>query len=111
VNAALWSAIPSTIAILITAGAALASQRAAAKASVKNAEVTSRTSIETLAFERAKSYYTDTIDRQVRDISDLEGDVATLKQQAGVQAQEIRDLRSELDIAKRALRRAFPDEA
>ena len=68
-----------------------------------------RMDIECEAFDRAKGYYTDTIDRQEREIQGLEADVVTLKGQVVTAQSEIRDLRAELDTAKRTLRRAFPD--
>lgn len=109
-DAALATSIGSIAVALIAAAAALASQRAAAKASVRNTDTTSRAAIEAEAFERAKSYYTDTIDRQDREIHELEGDVAGLKAKVREQGEEIQQLRTELQTAKNALRLAFPDE-
>lgn len=102
-DAALATSIGSAVVAGIAGLSAFASQRAAAKASIRNTDTTSRTAIEAEAFERAKSFYTDTIDRQAHEIAELEGDVAALKD-------EVRGLRTELDTAKRALRLAFPDE-
>ena len=101
--------IASVVVAVIAAGAAVASQRAAANASVRNTTSTTRTDIEREAFDRAKGYYTDTIDRQHNEIQDLEADVVALKGQVADAQSEIRDLRAELDTAKRTLRRAFPD--
>lgn len=76
---------------------------------MKNTQSTNRTDIEREAFDRAKGYYTDTIDRQAAEINNLEADVVDLKGQVSAAQKEIRDLRAELDTAKRTLRRAFPD--
>lgn len=110
VDAPLVTSIASVLVAAVAALSALASQRAAASASVKNTDTTSRAAIEAEAFERAKGFYTDTIDRQAREIAELEGDVAELKKQVAAQETEVRGLRAELDTAKNALRLAFPDE-
>lgn len=116
-DAALITSIASAVVAAIAGLSAWASQRAAAKASIRNTDTTSRSAIEEGAFERAKSFYTDTIDRQDREIHELEGDVGRLKTQVREQAEqieqqgeEIQALRAELTTAKNALRLAFPDE-
>lgn len=109
-EATVVTSIASAVVASIAGLSALASQRAAAKASIKNTDTTSRATIEEDAFNRAKSYYTDTIDRQAREISELEDDVAGLKKQVNEQDRELKSLRAELDTAKNALRLAFPDE-
>lgn len=109
-NASLLTSLASVLVAAIAAAAAIASQRAAANAAVRNTDTTSRATIEAQAFDRAKSYYTDTIDRQAGEISELEGDVATLKSKVEDQELELRAMRIELDTAQRALRLKFPDE-
>ncbi|HET6909052.1 MAG TPA: hypothetical protein VFH54_06920 [Mycobacteriales bacterium] len=111
------TAIATVIATIITAGAALVTQRSATRAAVRNAEVTSRTDIEKEAFERAKLFYTDTIDRQDRaietrdrKIETLESKVDELEGKVDEQEHEIRKLRDDLDVARRALEMRFPDE-
>lgn len=89
--------------VIITALATVATQRAAAKAAVRNAELTSRTDLEREAFERAKGFYTDTIDRQAAEIRELEGDVERLKA-------KVAELERDLTTAKNTLRLRYPDE-
>ena len=95
--------IATVLAVLITGAVTLATQRAAAKASVRNQDVASRTDIEKEAFERAKGFYTDTIDRQAHEIHELEADVDRLKAR-------VTDLERDLGTAQAALRLRFPDE-
>lgn len=110
VSASLVTSLASVLVAGVAALAAIASNRAAANASVKNTDTTSRTAIEAEAFERAKTYYegviTDQDRRSARDaarISTLEGKLDELET-------EVNGLRAELDTAKNALRLAFPDE-
>lgn len=90
----------------------------AAEAAVHNQSVASRTEIEHEAFVRAKGYYTDTIDRQDREIHELESEVASLKariraleQDAATTTNELNDLRQQLRLAHEALRLKYPDES
>lgn len=96
--------------VIITAIATIATQRAAAKAAVHAATRTSRDDLEREAFERAKGYYTDTIDRQAGEIHELEADVLRLKGKVAELEREVRGLTAELATAKNALRLKFPDE-
>lgn len=104
------TAVATIVATLISAVAAVLvgyyTQRSAARA----AAITSRTDIERDAFERAKGYYTDTIDRQSREIEDLEDDVAHLKERVTDLETELHQTREELNVAKTALHLQFPDE-
>lgn len=95
--------VAGLIGVIITALATVATQRAAAKAAVKSATLTSRTDLEREAFERAKGFYTDTIDRQAAEIRDLDGDVTRLKSR-------VAELERDLEIAKTTLKLRFPDE-
>lgn len=97
------TAIATVIATIITAGAALVTQRSAARAAVRNQETSSRTDIEREAFARAQGFYTDTIDRQQREIVALETDVDRLKSR-------VAELETKLSTAEAALRLRFPDE-
>lgn len=103
-------AIATVIAALIAGLAGWATARTSAKSEVRRQETASRTDIEKEAFQRAKDFYTDTIDRQAKQIDELEDDVDGLKKRATEADTEIGRLRQELDVAKRALRLAFPDE-
>lgn len=60
--------------------AQVAAATAAANAAVQNQTLSSRTDIEKEAFERAKGYYTDTMDRQQVEILGLEASEQILKQ-------------------------------
>lgn len=92
---------------IVTAVGAILTQRSAARAAVRNASLSSRTDLEREAFERAKGYYTDTIDRQARDITQLEADVTKLEGKVTVCQTRISSLEDELATAKRALRKAL----
>lgn len=91
----------------------------------------SRIQAEQNAFERAEATLGRTIDRQEREIKDLETDVADLKRQNAEQRNQIEDLQvdlrdtrvelartrreldsalAELAAAKQLLKRAYPDE-
>ena len=125
----LTAALATVIATTITGGVMLLTQRSAAAAAVRNQSTASRTDIEKEAFERAKGFYTDTIDRQdkaiaKRDekITSLEGKVDELetkvdlleRARAADEARhglEMRRVREELDTAKKALELRYPDEA
>ena len=118
------TAVATIIAAVLAAMAAIATQRTAAAAAVRNQTVSSRTDIEKEAFERAKGFYTDTIDRQGANIHELEDDVTSLKRRVRALEEElarerdrnetneakIRSLQEQLDLAQRALRLKYPDE-
>lgn len=67
--------IASVLVALIAALAAYASQRAAAKASTTN----SRTDMEREAYERARKFDTDTIERQDAEIAELRAEIQQLR--------------------------------
>lgn len=118
------TAIATIIAAVIAAIAAIATQRTAAAAAVRNQSMSSRTDIEKEAFERAKGFYTDTIDRQGANIHELEDDVSNLKGRVRaleeelqrerdrnqVNEEKIRELQGQLNLAQTALRLRYPDE-
>lgn len=108
-----------------------ASAKAAAEAAVASQTVASRTDIERDAFERAKSFYTDTIDRQhaehledQAEIGELNGRVRTLEDEKAADRRKIADLenrvqrverdneklRERLGVATRLLGEKYPDE-
>lgn len=72
------AAIASIIVSLIAALAGYASQRAAAKASTKNAATTSRADLEKEAYERARAFDTETIERQDKELAELRQHVREL---------------------------------
>lgn len=63
--------VASIFVSLIAAVAAYASQRAAAKASTKNVEATSRVDMEKEAYDRARKFDTETIARQDAEIDEI----------------------------------------
>lgn len=114
---------PITIALLgllsgfVSAGVAYLTQRTSAQASTKAATIASRTDIEREAFERAKAFYTDVIDRQQAEIQGLESDVkdlrgALLDVQVDLRAcrDECRSTRAELAKAQGRLPVIFPHD-
>jgi hypothetical protein len=104
------TAIATVIAAFISAVAVIMTQRSAARAAVRNQTLSSRTDIEKEAFERAKGYYTDTIDRQGREIQGLESDVSTLRGRVTALEEELGRTKEDLLIARQALRLKYPDE-
>lgn len=103
--------------VIVTAVFGYITQRAAARAAVRNAELTSRTDLEKEAFERAQRYYTGVIEDQNRritardtEIVELRGTVQNLTTKVDEQADRIEDLESELEAAKKVLRLRYPDE-
>lgn len=56
---------------IIAAGAAIATQRSASRATVKNTEVSSRTDAEKEAYVRAREFDIETIERQGKEIVEL----------------------------------------
>lgn len=65
----------------IAALSAYASQRAAARAAVLNTSTTSRVDMEREAYERARKFDIDTIERQDREIAELRGENEELRGQ------------------------------
>lgn len=103
--------------VIVTAVFGYITQRAAARAAVRNAELTSRTDLEKEAFERAQRYYTAVIEDQNKritardtEITDLRTTVHGLEAKVEEQADQIEDLQTELEAAKKVLRLRYPDE-
>lgn len=116
-DTAVTIALLGIVSAAISAGVAYLTQRTSAKATTTAAAIASRTDIEREAFERAKSFYTDVIDRQQAEITELEADVKDLKGalldvQVDLRAcrDECRSARDELAAAKGRLPLIFPDE-
>lgn len=70
--------IATIFVALVAAFSAYASQRAAAKASTSNTTTVSRVDMEKEAYDRARSYDTETIRRQDEEIKELRDDNARL---------------------------------
>jgi predicted RNase H-like nuclease (RuvC/YqgF family) len=68
------ASLASLLVAAVAAAGAWASQRAASKASTKNVDATSRVEMEKEAYDRARSYDTETIKRQDEEIKELRED-------------------------------------
>lgn len=81
----------SVAVAFIAAAAAYASQRAAARASTLNTQTTSRVDMEKDAYERARKFDTETIQRQDVEILELRQDNRNLHEKIGVAQSEARE--------------------
>ena len=111
--------------------AQVAAAEAAAKAALASQELHSRTDIEKDAFERAKGYYTDAMDRQGAEITSLEASevdlkmrlntvererqidrerIDTLEARVRLLERENDDLRNKLNVATTLLEQKYPNE-
>lgn len=72
--------IAAIIVSVVAAYGAYASQKAAAKAAKANAESTGRMKMEDEAYDRAREYDTETIERQGREIAELRAEKDQLKE-------------------------------
>ena len=100
-----YAALATIIVAAIAGVSALASQRAAARASTMNTQTTSRVDMEREAYERARAFDTETIARQDREIAELRAEILSLKATESSQHVEIMDLKSEnKDLRKRIFR-------
>lgn len=70
----------SVVGVAIAAGGAWASQRSASKASTVNTSVTSRLEAEKEAYERARAFDIQTIERQQAEIKDLRDQVVVMRE-------------------------------
>lgn len=104
------TAIASVIAVIITGMVTLATQRAAAKASIRNQDTQSRTELERDAFERAKAFYTGVIDRQDQEIRDCHDENQALQARVNELRSRVDALERELGTAQKALRLIHRDE-
>lgn len=114
--------IASIIVAGIAASSAIASQRAAAKASVLNTQTTSRVDMEREAYERARNFDTETIRRQDEELDDLRARVRvledknaelrtenyTVKRDVNRHTTEVARLRQELTFLKLRLKTQNP---
>jgi len=111
------TAIATLIATFITAGAAWATQKSAAKAAVMNQSTASRTDIEKEAFSRAEAFYKGAMDRQDaeiarqdKEINECHAENRALKVEVDGLKTRVKTLEDELETARRALRLRYPDE-
>lgn len=87
--------IVTIIVAIIAAASAIASQRAAARASTMNTNTTSRVDMEKDAYERARKFDTETIERQDAEILELRADNRILHEKVAVAQSEAREARRE----------------
>lgn len=73
-----WANVVSIAVAVLAAGAAYASQRSAAKASVLNTQTVTAVDREKEAYERARAFDTETIRRQDEELQELRDDNRTL---------------------------------
>ena len=113
VNDAFITAIATMISAGIAGLVAWAVARSSSKSEVRKQELTSRTDIEKEAFDRAKGYYTDTIDRQSKEIHEqsetidrLETQVSSLRETVNSQGRIIQEQGHEIAELKQQLLRA-----
>lgn len=102
--------VASIIAAVIAAAAAAFTARSANRATTHGADVTARTELEKEIFERAKEFYSDTMDRLTAENREHEAKIDELEKKVQAQDREIHQLRDELDVAKKTLRLRYPDE-
>jgi peptidoglycan hydrolase CwlO-like protein len=95
-----FAAIAGVVSVTISAGVGWATHKSATRSVERNNSLTSRTDIEKEAFERAKSFYTDTIDRQDHDLDELREENRRLKQEVAGVHRENRELMNQLDDLK-----------
>lgn len=88
--------VASLLVALIAATGAWASQRASAKASTINTATTSRVDMEKEAYERARTYDTETIRRQDAEIEELREENRVLRE-------EVRELRRRVNFIEHAV--------
>ena len=88
--------IVTVIVAIIAAGSAYASQRAAARASTLNTSTTTRVDMEKEAYDRARKFDIETIQRQDAEILELRHELETAHEKIDVARAEARKARSEV---------------
>jgi peptidoglycan hydrolase CwlO-like protein len=88
--------VVTIVVAVIAAGSAYASQRAAARASTLNTSTSSRVDMEKEAYDRARKFDIETIQRQDEEIADLRADNEALHEKIDVARAEARQARSEV---------------
>lgn len=90
-----WANAVSVLVAILAAGAAYASQRSAAKASVMNTQTVTAVDREKEAYERARAFDTETIRRQDEELAELREDNRKLHDRVTVAEAEAREARRE----------------
>lgn len=111
------AAIVTAIATVISVLVGFLTNRASAKATMRNADVSSRTDIEKEAFSRAEAFYKGAMDRQDseiarqdREITECHEENKALKAEVELLKTRVKSLEEDLTTAQRALRLRYPDE-
>lgn len=95
-----WAYVVSISVAALSAAAALASQRSAAKASVMNTQTVTAVDREKEAYERARAFDTETIRRQDEELEELRADNRTLHDRVTAAESEAKEARAEAAEAK-----------
>lgn len=90
-----WGDLVTLAVAAIAALSAYASQRAAAKASTLNTTTTTRVDMEKEAYDRARKFDIETIERQDAEIDELRQDNKELHEKIDVARAEARSARAE----------------
>lgn len=104
-DAAAATAIATVIAAAIAGLVGWATSRTAARAQVQAAQVTTRTDIEKEAFERARAYYGDALDRQDAEIRRQDAEISELHQEVDQLKHQVRGLEHDLALREDEVRR------
>lgn len=106
-----WGDLVTLAVAAIAALSAYASQRAASKASMLNVSTTTRVDMEKEAYDRARKFDIETIERQDAEIAELRRDnqelhekVDVARAEARAARAEARDAHAEADQLRRELR-------
>lgn len=95
-----WANVVSIAVAFLAAGAAYASQRSAAKASVMNTQTVTAVDREKEAYERARAFDTETIRRQDEELQELRDDNRKLHDRVSTAEAEAKEARAEAAEAK-----------
>jgi hypothetical protein len=113
-STAVVAVVATFVSSCVAALVAYLTKRSSDQASVAIADTTTRGQVEEEAFERAKSFYTDVIDRQAAEIRDLKARVGTCETSVGSLRRDVSHYKRVAQRLARAvyeLRRELGDKA
>jgi len=103
------SASTATIAMVmssVVSGAVMYfTKRSGDQATVKVSQITTRGDLEQQAFERAKEFYTDTIDRQAAELKEAEAEILELKARVAGCESRVTSLQGDVNHYRRTSQR------